>query len=60
MYEVGTLGVIVERDRLPDGTAKIMVEGRRRARVTRFVFDQKFYKAEVEEVADTSALIFRL
>jgi ATP-dependent Lon protease len=56
MYEVGTLAVIVERDRLPDGTAKIVVEGRRRARVTRFVFDQQFYKAEVEEVADTERL----
>jgi ATP-dependent Lon protease len=56
MYEVGTLGVIVERDRLSDGTAKIIVEGRRRARVTRFVFDQTFYKAEVEEVADSERL----
>jgi len=56
MYEVGTLGVIVERDRLPDGTAKIIVEGRRRARATRLVFDQTFYKAEVEEVADTERL----
>jgi ATP-dependent Lon protease len=55
MYEVGTLAVIVERDRLSD-TAKIIVEGRRRARVTRFVFDQQFYKAEVEEVADTERL----
>ena len=56
MYEVGTLAVIVERDRLRDGTAKIIVEGRRRARVTRFVFDQTFYKAEVEEVADSERL----
>ena len=56
MYEVGTLGVIVERQQLPDGTAKIVVEGRRRARVTRFLFDQQFYKAEVEEVADTERL----
>ncbi len=56
MYEVGTLGVIVERQQLSDGTAKIVVEGRRRARVTRFAFDQTFYKAEVEEVADTERL----
>jgi ATP-dependent Lon protease len=56
MYEVGTLAVIVERDRLSDDTAKIIVEGRRRARVTRFVFDQQFYQAEVEEVADTERL----
>jgi len=53
MYEVGTLGVIVERQKLPDGTAKIVVEGRKRARVKRFVFDEDFYKAEVEEVPDT-------
>lgn len=56
MYEVGTLAVIVERDRLSDGTAKIIVEGRRRARVTRFAFDQQFYKAEVKEVVDTERL----
>ncbi len=56
MYEVGTLGVIVERQRLSDGTAKIMVEGRKRARVIRFAFDQRFYKAEVEEAADTERL----
>ena len=54
MYEVGTLGVIVERDRLPDGSAKIMVEGRRRARVTRFVFDQNFPKADVKEIKETA------
>jgi ATP-dependent Lon protease len=56
MYEVGTLGVIVERQTLPDGTAKIVVEGRKRARVKRFLFDNEFYKAEVEEVADTERL----
>jgi|SRR5208282_1982986 ATP-dependent Lon protease len=56
MYEVGTLGVIVERQRQSDGTARIVVEGRKRARVTRFVFDQKFYQAEVEEVADTERI----
>jgi ATP-dependent Lon protease len=56
MYEVGTLAVIVERDRLSDDTAKIIVEGRRRARVIRFVFDQQFYKAEVEKLADAERL----
>ena len=56
MYEVGTLGVIVEHQRLPDGSVKIMVEGKKRAKVSRFVFDQKFFKAEVEEVADTERL----
>lgn len=60
MYEIGTLGVIVERQSLPDGTAKIMVEGRKRARVKRFVLDEEYYKAEVEEVADTERLNFTI
>ena len=60
MYEVGTLGVIVERQKLPDGTAKIVVEGGKRARVKRFVFDDEFNKAEVEEVADTERLDFTI
>jgi len=63
MYEVGTLCTVVRRarfaakhERLTEGAAKIMVEGLTRARVTRFVFDQQFYRAEVEEVADTERL----
>lgn len=58
MYEVGTLGVIVERQSMPDGSVKIMVEGRKRVRVKRFVFDEQYYKAEVEELADTERLNF--
>ena len=53
MYEVGTLGIIVERQRHSDGTARIVAEGRQRVRVKRFVFGQKFFKAEVEQVEDT-------
>src|SRR5271168_1433279 len=52
MYEIGTLGVIVQRQLLPDRTMRIMVEGKRRARVARFVFDQRFFKAEAEEIAE--------
>ena len=52
MYGVGTLGVIVERERLSDSTTKIMVEGRKRARVRRFVFGQKFFKADAEEITE--------
>lgn len=58
MYEVGTLGVIVERQNQSDGAARIVVEGRKRARAKRFVFDEDFYKAEVEEVPDTERLSF--
>jgi ATP-dependent Lon protease len=53
MYQVGTLGLIVQRERFSDGTVKVMVEGKKRARVTRFVFSQKFFKADAEEIAET-------
>jgi ATP-dependent Lon protease len=60
MYPVGTLGVIVQRERFSDGTVKIMVEGRKRARVARFVFGQKFFKAEAEEIVETAGSPARL
>jgi ATP-dependent Lon protease len=54
MYQVGTLGVIVQRERFSDGTVKIMVEGRKRARVARFVFGQKFFKAQADEIVEST------
>ncbi len=54
MYQVGTLGVIVQRERFSDGTVKIMVEGRKRAKVARFVFGQKFFKAQAEEITESA------
>jgi ATP-dependent Lon protease len=54
MYEVGTLAAIYQRLLLPDGTVKILVEGKKRARVSRFMFGQKFFKAETEDIAETA------
>jgi len=54
MYEVGTLGIMVEWLRQPDGTMKTRIEGKKRARVTRYVFDQEFFKAEAEEIEEPS------
>jgi ATP-dependent Lon protease len=60
MYQVGTLGMIAQRQVLPDGTMRIMVEGKKRARVVRFVFDQKYFRAEAEEIAETTGDSARL
>src|SRR5580700_11317229 len=54
MYQVGTLGLIVQRERFSDGTVKIIVEGRKRARVARFVFGQKFFKAQADEIVEST------
>ncbi|MGO9607674.1 MAG: LON peptidase substrate-binding domain-containing protein [Candidatus Binataceae bacterium] len=50
MYEVGTLGVVLQRSRFSDGTVKALIEGKKRARVVRYVLDEEFFKAEAEEV----------
>ena len=52
MYEIGTLGIMVEWLRQPDGTMKTLIEGKKRARVTRYVFDAEFFKAEAEEIEE--------
>jgi ATP-dependent Lon protease len=54
MYEVGTLGVVVQRWLLSDGTVKVLVEGKKRARVSRFVFDQEFFQAEAAEIPEVT------
>ena len=47
IYEIGTVGVIIQLLRLPDGTVKVLVEGKRRARIERFVPNEEFLLCEV-------------
>ena len=37
MFDVGCVATVGQILRLPDGTVKVLVEGRRRARIVRFV-----------------------
>src|SRR5690606_21589986 len=37
IYSVGTIGTIIQLLRLPDGTVKVLVEGKRRVRIKSFV-----------------------
>src|SRR6516162_6506732 len=36
IFQVGTLGTIMQLLRLPDGTVKVLIEGKKRARVKKF------------------------
>ena len=38
--------------RLPDGTVKVLVEGKRRAKVKRFAQTDEFFLVEVDEIAE--------
>jgi ATP-dependent Lon protease len=52
IFGVGTLGTIIQLLRLPDGTVKVLVEGKKRARIRRFLPNDPFFLAEVEEVEE--------
>lgn len=52
LYRTGTLATVMQLLRLPDGTIKALVEGKRRASITHFHENELFYTAEIKEEAD--------
>jgi ATP-dependent Lon protease len=52
IFEVGTVGHIIQMLRLPDSTIKVFVEGRRRGRIRRFLEDDRFFNVEVGLLED--------
>jgi len=64
IYDIGTIGSIIQLLRLPDGTVKVLVEGKGRVRINDYVNEEKFYTAEgtlLEEIEEapleTQALV---
>lgn len=55
LYRIGTLATVMQLLRLPDGTIKALVEGKRRARISAFTDQEEFYSAAVEEQPDVNA-----
>ncbi|RME15710.1 MAG: endopeptidase La, partial [Alphaproteobacteria bacterium] len=53
IYRVGVLANVLQLLKLPDGTVKVLVEGARRVRITRFVENPAHFEAEVEFLAET-------
>src|ERR1700756_1363845 len=50
IYRVGTLGTVVQLLRLPDGTVKVLVEGKKRARIQQYIDHPDYFLVEVEEI----------
>src|SRR5438132_135325 len=48
IFGMGTLGTILQLLRLPDGTVKVLVEGKRRARIARYLPNDRFFFVECE------------
>ncbi len=56
IYPIGVLATVLQLLKLPDGTVKVLVEGKRRARLTRFTDQTEYFEAEAvvldDEIAD--------
>ena len=50
IYKIGTLSSIIQLLRLPDGTVKVLVEGKKRAKIRQFVPNPAFFMVETEVV----------
>ncbi len=52
IFEVGVLANVLQLLKLPDGTVKVLVEGRSRVRITEFVPNDEFFEAFAEKLEE--------
>ena len=52
IYETGVLATVLQLLKLPDGTVKVLVEGKARAGIARFTEQTEFFEAEVAFIAE--------
>lgn len=52
IYQVGTIGTIIQLLRLPDGTVKVLVEGKRRVRIKNFVSNDGHFVVNCEPIVE--------
>lgn len=52
IYDIGTLGQVIQMLKLPDGTVKVLVEGKHRARIDAFVEKDDCYFVAIDELPD--------
>jgi ATP-dependent Lon protease len=64
IYAIGTIGTIIQLLRLPDGTVKVLVEGKKRAKIKNFVPNDSFFvvnceviEEDVDNLTEASALV---
>jgi ATP-dependent Lon protease len=52
IYPIGVLASVLQLLKLPDGTVKVLVEGKGRARLIRFTDREEYFEAEAVEIED--------
>ena len=56
IYDVGVVATILQLLKLPDGTVKVLVEGKRRAAIRRFVKTEDFFVVEIDDLPEGVSL----
>ena len=54
IFQIGTLGTILQILRLPDNTVKVLIEGKRRAKMLKFSDGEQMIEADVEVIVEAS------
>lgn len=65
IYTIGTIGIIIQLLRLPDGTVKVLVEGKQRGAIRRYISTDDYFSVNIEaleelaqnDVVKTQALV---
>jgi len=52
IHQVGTVGTVVQLLRLPDGTVKVLVEGKYRARICEYLDSENHFSVAIERIDD--------
>src|SRR6202047_3325665 len=56
IFTVGTVGTVLQLLKLPDGTVKVLVEGRHRARIQRFADNEQFFQAFADALGERAGV----
>ncbi len=52
IFRVGVLANVLQLLKLPDGTVKVLVEGKSRVRITDYIENDRFFEARAEELTE--------
>lgn len=52
IYEIGTRGSIIQLLRLPDGTVKVLIEGKGRVKINKFVPNESYFQVDFEDLPE--------
>lgn len=52
IYHIGTIGIIIQLLRLPDGTVKVLVEGKKRGIIREYLPSLDYFLVRADELAD--------